>query len=78
MIRWTPLQLNILLHYYCCCDEFRWMPIRTSLFDELIADGLMTPDGARPPQTVTLTDRGRAFVEEGLLSTPLPVWRMPT
>lgn len=74
---WTPYILNVLLHHYAHCDEFPYSPIRSSVFNELRDLGLMTPEGARPPQTWTLTDKGRCFVEDGLLRTPLPIWSIP-
>lgn len=77
MTRWSALHIKILLHYYANCDDFERMPIWPTVVNELRDAGLMTPEGARPPQTWTLTDRGRCFIEEGVLNTQLPIWTIP-
>lgn len=67
---WTPDDISALLTYYAIRS-------RTSDNDSIVANlidqGLLTRDG----QLVELTDKGLAFIELGLLSTPLPVWSMP-
>ena len=75
--QWTPFVLNVILHYYACCDEFREAPILDSVFDQLVECGLATRLNPAPGQSIALTEKGRCFVEDGLLQTPLPVWGMP-
>jgi hypothetical protein len=72
----TPYELGIILHYYCRVDEHEQSPIFGETVLGLMSLGLMMRS---TDPLYALTDRGRAFVEIGLLQTPLPVmrWVMP-
>lgn len=80
----SPLQLEILLHYYACANDFRDGDFTAPAVSEAIEDfrckdGLLCAggDGNHGP-TYQLTPRGRVFVD-ALCALPLPeqVWVMP-
>lgn len=75
----TPLEIEIVMHYYCCPGEYRegdfTAPAVRSIIDEFRDQlGLIkqTPDGYK------ITDKGAAFVQS-LCSVQLPVqvWVSP-
>ena len=81
----TPLELNILLHYRGCADDFRngdfSAPAVRSAIDWFRGDaGLLEPIKQEDCQNAAykLTDKGMFFAEQ-LCMMPLPVsvWVMP-
>lgn len=73
---WTPLQIEMLLHYYY--SPKNWVEVRgwSQAFDEqweiLYAAGLLEErDDTDRESGVCLTDKGRAFVER-ILATSIP------
>lgn len=76
----TPLQINLLLHYYAIAAPFDPQrddapAVRTQL-TELLMLGLIDPD-AGSPSLYRVTDKGRAHVE-ALCSLPLPECKWTT
>lgn len=73
----TPLELNIILHYYCCTTDFRDLDLPT------ISDSVGAFLDARLLEIATatvevkyvITRRGRCFVE-ALKKVPLPQRRV--
>lgn len=82
----TPLQIEILLHYYTRTDDYREGDFSAPAVCEAINDFRDRPDGPLISQEqvicrhacYALTERGKVFVE-AILSLPLPVqeWVMP-
>lgn len=82
----TPYEIGILLHYYAsardpieCKFDMR-APMWRPTIDAFIKDlGLMELERSEMPRTYRLTDKGRVYVEQGLMQVPLPIqsWRMP-
>ena len=70
--KFTPYELGIILHYYVSAEEHPPSPIFTASVNRLIQLDLMLP-------SFRLTERGKAFVELGLMQTLIPqqVWQMP-
>jgi hypothetical protein len=86
----TPLEIEILLHYYCRADDWRngdhSAPILKDTFHRFLEDNLLThanfhverfEDGTLKAR-YEVTDRGKAYCE-ALQALPLPikVWVMP-
>lgn len=78
----TPLQINILLHYYACANDFRDGDLDAPAVKETIREfevgHLLSANIARvmadiPGPLWQITPRGRAYVEV-LQSVPLPEW----
>jgi hypothetical protein len=81
----TPYEIGILLHYYARAydpspEEFdmkapAWRPT----IDGFLNLELIKFDQIETPRTYCLTERGRVYVEQGLMEVPLPVqsWHMP-
>lgn len=76
----SPFELSIVLHYYCRCDEHesRHAPIFDSCVDRLVKLDLLARAANEFP-SIKATERGKAFVELGLMRTliPVQVWTMP-
>jgi len=81
----TPLEIEILLHYYYSGEDFRKgdfsapaVRAAIDLFQVLDGGSLLTKDPCDMEKNYTITDRGRAYVN-ALCSMPLPVskWVMP-
>lgn len=78
----TPLQLEILLHYYACANDFRdgdfSAPAVREAIDRFKASEMLTINIERSAATYMLTERGRVYVE-AVLVVPLPEkrWVMP-
>lgn len=82
----TPVQINVLLYYYYCahrstCDEVAgyddWgSPAVCEAICRLVSDNLLrvSDEGG-----YEITERGRVYVEEGLMRVPLPqcTWLIP-
>lgn len=72
----TPLQINMLLHFHCCADEFPNItaPAQVEAKQMFEREGLIKWADGR----TQLTERGEAFVKF-LCSMPLPVasWAIP-
>lgn len=82
----TPLELQIVIHYYGCADDFRGgdfsPPAVREAIDWMTRAGLLRKrgDGDDPGESTYLIDaRGRAYVE-ALCQTPLPEqrWVVPS
>lgn len=81
---WTPLQLQILLHYYSHADDFRDGDFAAPAVREAIdwfrgeAGFLEIKPPSRGLASYRITERGRVLVRH-LLSAPMPVqvWTMP-
>ena len=78
----TPLQLEILLHYYACANDFRdgdfSAPAVREAIDRFKDGEMLTIDDGKGVATYMLTERGRVYVE-AVLAVPLPErrWVMP-
>ena len=83
-MNWTPLQLQILLHYYCHADDFRdgdfTAPSVRQAIDWFKGDACLLEGAPLGPGLAAyrITERGRVLVRH-LLSAPMPVqvWTMP-
>ena len=82
----TPYEIGILLHYYASGkdpDEEQFdmrAPLWRPTIDAFIRDlELMELEYGTLPRSYRLTERGRVYVEQGLMQVPLPVqsWHMP-
>ena len=81
----TPYEIGILLHYYVSpVDPDDEKYARNELWSntiEWMMDGvvLLDFDKSENNRTYCLTERGRVYVEQGLMQVPLPVqsWHMP-
>lgn len=78
----SPLQLQILLHYYCCANDFQDGDMRATAIHEAVdwfmSEGLLEVAPKQMEASYLLTDRGAVFVD-ALKLTPLPIqkWVMP-
>ncbi len=74
----TPFELDILLHYYACCDDHPvvlnnppiWWETRQWMLDE----GLLVV--ANAISSYKIGERGKVLIDH-ITNLPLPVWRMP-
>lgn len=83
----TPLEINILLHYYCCASDFRGGDFTAPAVREAIDHfrgnpGLLMENQDRPRgmgACYAITERGRAHVRS-LCEVQLPIqkWVTPT
>lgn len=80
---WTPLQLQILLHYYCSAADFREGDFSAPAVREAIdsfrdCDGLLRSAEEPKYGTYEITERGRCLIDH-ILKTPAPVqmWMIP-
>ncbi len=75
--RWSPLKIEILLHYHCYTTEYEWGANSAKLdaMRDLQRDGLLGFFQVVPPQ-FRLTIRGKAFVM-AMLNTPIPAEPQP-
>lgn len=84
------MKISMLLHFYAIVGPYAPESARTSVaytkfVKELLADGLIERPAARalhPGWAYTTTERGRVYIEEGLMRVPLPVnvkpeWEIP-
>ena len=71
----TPLQINILLHYYACANDFRDgdfdAPAVREELQRFYSEGLLAT--GTYPVMHAITDRGRVYAE-ALQEVPLPEW----
>ena len=76
-MNWTVFQLRILLHYFAFAGDFEEgnPAFREGMCGELQEHGLLERADYAP--LWRLTDKGRCFIEDGLLKTPLPTWSIP-
>lgn len=79
----TPLQLEMLLHYYASADDFRdgdfgAPSVREAIAHFKAAEMLTISDGTSNA-TYSITERGRVYVE-AVLAVPMPErrWVMPS
>lgn len=86
----TPLEIEILMHYYCRADDYRdgdhSAPAVKASLDSFVESDLLTLEGFRPERfedgrlkaRYAVTDRTRAYLA-ALQEVPLPVqkWIMP-
>ena len=83
----TPLEIEILLHYYTRSNDYRdgdfsFPAVRETLDcfreDLNLIEYWPEDDNTRPDQTYRLTERGRIYAE-ALKAVPLPIqiWVMP-
>ncbi len=80
----TPLQIEMLLHYYSRADDYRDGDFSAPAVQEALEgfkrDELLAADQAGPPRTCyVITERGRVYVE-ALRAVPMPErrWVMPS
>ena len=83
----TPLEIDILLHYYTTPVDYRdgdfSAPAVRKAVDEFVADGLLRPtkqkSGGIGPLSYETTERAQVFLQ-ALCALPLPElrWVMPT
>ena len=80
----TPLQIEMLLHYYSRADDYRdgdfSAPAVREALEGFKRDELLAADQADPPRTCyVITERGRVYVE-ALRAVPMPErrWVMPS
>lgn len=78
----SPLQIEIVMHYYCCTDDYRGAdfsaPAVRESIDWMRGDGGLLEESNRSTVNYQLTERGRVYVE-ALQSVPLPIqtWAIP-
>lgn len=84
----TPLEIDIIMHYYCRADDYREGDFTAPAVRETINRfrdelGLLEPNKrdrqfCEPSAAYQLTERGRVFID-ALMKVPLPVqkWVMP-
>jgi hypothetical protein len=75
----TPLEMEILLHYYCRADDYRdgdfSAPAVRAAVDWFKTEELLRTDPRETPRTCyVLTERGKVYVE-ALQKVPLPQHR---
>ena len=82
----TPLELSILIHYYCHVEDYRFGDFSATAVRGAIdwfkgSAGMLEPSNRNdyPDAIYKLTDKGIFFVEQ-LCNVPLPVrsWTMPS
>lgn len=73
----TPLEISILLHYYCSTTDFRGGDFSAPAVDDAMRwfaeNDLLQPTGSHPnagPE-YAITERGRVYIE-ALRAVPLP------
>lgn len=80
---WTPLQMEILLHYYCSASDFREgdfsaPAVRSAIDSFAEVEGLLTASSQPEYGAYEITERGRCLIDH-ILETPAPVqmWVIP-